>query len=350
MIQVEVTKNLILQEDICFGIGSVEQTRGSETFTGTKVNTADMPYDATHTLGERINDLDVAYNYIMANVGTDPAVVPLSSLIRKSGNDLIDNTNAVFTPQVIDSASSLEASYPKKLWVKIIDATKHQLKRGADVLLEFNPVSHVPIFDYSAIAAAVTPLLRLGTSAIEDVGTSAGNVVQLDGSGKLPAVDGSELINLPIPTVTAIPIGGIIMWPSSVLPANFMECNGVAISRTAYAALFDIIGTGYGAGDGSTTFQLPEFRGEFIRGWDHGRGVDVGRALGSSQLDAFQGHQHAYSTGGNSAHITGALAANTGAHDPKTTGIFSDGTNGTPRVASETRPRNTSVMYIIRYQ
>ena len=62
-----------------------------------------------------------------------------------------------------------------------------------------------------------------------------------------------------------------------------MPCNGSAVSRATYADLFTAIGTTFGIGNGSTTFNLPDLRGEFIRGWDNGRNVDPGRALGSFQ-------------------------------------------------------------------
>jgi len=62
-------------------------------------------------------------------------------------------------------------------------------------------------------------------------------------------------------------------------PDGWRACSGQAVSRTTYAALFAAIGTEYGVGDGSTTFDLPDLRGEFLRGWDNGRGVDSGRVL-----------------------------------------------------------------------
>ena len=59
------------------------------------------------------------------------------------------------------------------------------------------------------------------------------------------------------------------MYASSNIPTNWLECNGAAISRTTYSALFAAIGTTWGSGDGSTTFNLPETRGLFPRGWNH---------------------------------------------------------------------------------
>ncbi|WP_344824205.1 tail fiber protein, partial [Rurimicrobium arvi] len=79
-------------------------------------------------------------------------------------------------------------------------------------------------------------------------------------------------------------VGSISAFAFSAIPSDYLECNGAAVSRTTFATLFAKIGTTYGAGDGSTTFNLPDLRGEFIRGWDHGRGFDASRTIGSRQL------------------------------------------------------------------
>ena len=77
------------------------------------------------------------------------------------------------------------------------------------------------------------------------------------------------------------PIGSIIIYPVNDVPDHCLECNGAEISRETYSDLFAVLGTTYGAGDGSTTFQIPDLRGEFIRGWDHSSGIDASRAIGS---------------------------------------------------------------------
>lgn len=82
---------------------------------------------------------------------------------------------------------------------------------------------------------------------------------------------------------TVMPAGAVIFVPFSAAPSGFIKCNGVALSRTTYSRLFDKIGTTFGSGDGSTTFNVPDLRGEFLRGWDDSRGVDSGRAIGSWQ-------------------------------------------------------------------
>lgn len=68
-------------------------------------------------------------------------------------------------------------------------------------------------------------------------------------------------------------VASIAAFPLSWAPAGWLKCNGAAVSRTAYADLFARIGTMFGGGDGYSTFNLPDYRGEFLRGFDDGRGL-----------------------------------------------------------------------------
>ena len=90
----------------------------------------------------------------------------------------------------------------------------------------------------------------------------------------------------------AAPSGEIAFFARNSAPTGWLKANGAAVSRTTYAALFAAIGTTFGAGDGSTTFNLPDLRGEFVRCWDDGRGVDAGRAFGTQQADELKAHKH----------------------------------------------------------
>lgn len=86
-----------------------------------------------------------------------------------------------------------------------------------------------------------------------------------------------------------VPIGSIIDYPSLVFNSElFLSCNGQEISRTIYQDLFSVIGTMYGVGNGSTTFNVPDYRGTFRRTADLGKGLDNGRSVGSYQSDAIR--------------------------------------------------------------
>lgn len=137
----------------------------------------------------------------------------------------------------------------------------------------------------------------------------------------------------------------LIVWePTSTIQDGYIKANGAAISRTAYAWLFGRIGTAYGAGDGSTTFNVPDLRAQFLRGLDDGRGVDTGRVLGSLQLDAYQDHKH-------------TIAATNGAYNAQAGALSTAGTSNTGltatglgyRTAAETRPTNVAGYYCIAY-
>lgn len=182
-----------------------------------------------------------------------------------------------------------------------------------------------------------------------------------------------------------VPAGAVIMSAALATPSGYLYCNGQAVSRTAFASLYAAIGTNYGAGDGSTTFNVPDFRGTFARGWDNGRGLDPGRAFGTGgvasgfQADAFGVHSHSVSDPGhahtvydpghshsmtlwkgegndgpgkisnsyvnfvNSTGYTNASGTNIGIYSAATNiSLFNSG-------GRETVPKNVAVNYFIKY-
>ncbi|MEJ1390130.1 MAG: phage tail protein [Candidatus Sedimenticola sp. (ex Thyasira tokunagai)] len=140
--------------------------------------------------------------------------------------------------------------------------------------------------------------------------------------------------------------GTVSAFAMTAVPAGWIECNGATLSRTTYADLFAKIGTTYGAGDGSTTFHLPDLRGEFIRGWDHGRGVDAGRAIGSSQTDDLKSHSHTLTASSTIEGTSSDIDRNDGigSSTSRPRSISTNATGG-----SETRPRNIALMICIKY-
>ena len=140
-------------------------------------------------------------------------------------------------------------------------------------------------------------------------------------------------------------VGSIKYFITTVTPkGRYIKANGAAISRAAYSDLFAKVGTFWGAGNGSTTFNVPDLRGEFIRTWDDGRGVDASRSFGSFQSDEFKSHSHQLNTtgvieGSPVGPSFNALHAGSGKISSGTTAV-----GGT-----ETRPRNVALIAWIRY-
>lgn len=154
--------------------------------------------------------------------------------------------------------------------------------------------------------------------------------------------------------IEPFPIGSISFHASSTAPSGFLKCNGANVSRTTYADLFAIIGTAFGTGDGSTTFTLPDLRGEFVRGWDNGRGVDTSRVFGSAQADAFASHRHGdkdwfyYHNDQQSYHGPGSIIP----HLTYSGHMYYANRGGSVSAAvggTETRPRNIALLACIRY-
>lgn len=135
-----------------------------------------------------------------------------------------------------------------------------------------------------------------------------------------PSTDSSEILattkalNALRKIVSDSEVGRIGTFAMATPPPGWFRANGAAVSRSVYAALFAKIGTTYGAGDGVNTFNLPDPRGKFIRVLDDGRGIDVGRVLGSSQADETRSHNHTGSAAGAGGHTHVASSDTQGAH------------------------------------
>lgn len=141
------------------------------------------------------------------------------------------------------------------------------------------------------------------------------------------------------------PAGIIKYFANSTAPVGYLKANGAAVSRTTYGSLFTAIGTLYGAGDGSTTFNLPDLRGEFPRGFDDGRGVDSGRAIGTTQAEDFKSHSHSQTTSGVNNYNAGYGLVGGGSTWYTGPNPFNSGSTG----GTETRPRNIALLACIKY-
>ena len=189
------------------------------------------------------------------------------------------------------------------------------------------------------LAANIAPDRQDDTQLLQAINTLIAN----GGSGGNGGGSGSE-------------IGSVTAFAMPTPPEGWLICDGSAVSRTDYADLYAAIGTVWGHGDQIATFNLPDLRGEFVRGFDAGRGVDEGREFASGQLDQMQ-------------QITGSIGAVSRFNSPE--GVFSystqsgttDATSGITnqdrllfdsadspdaRVGSETRPRNIAMTYAIK--
>lgn len=164
----------------------------------------------------------------------------------------------------------------------------------------------------------------------------------------------TALENLGLGEGSALPVGVPVPWPSSTPPTGWLKCNGAPFSAEEYPELAKVYPTN----------ELPDLRGEFIRGWDDGRGVDSGRNLVTAQGDAIRnitGEIYATTAGNSQAIFSGAngaftqsgsatipnIAANSGAGDQRSSSVGFSASLQVP-TAAENRPRNVAFNYIVR--
>jgi microcystin-dependent protein len=204
-------------------------------------------------------------------------------------------------------------------------------------------------------------------SSLLAASAAPGKIVKVNSDGLMVTdIDGNAAT-----ASNGVPTGMIAYWPASGIPDGWLECNGATVSRDAYSELYAVIGDKYGKGDGSTTFNLPELRGEFLRVWSHGRTetvdgetveIDDDRELGSAQSDEFKHHQHLFVTSPRWANEGGYTEVSTFQSTRNTTS--GDGPQGHYRTkddvydedwdddyggsgGDETRPRNMALMACI---
>jgi phage-related tail fiber protein len=167
-----------------------------------------------------------------------------------------------------------------------------------------------------------------------------------------------------IAQASALPVGATVAFPAGTVAPGFLELDGSVKSIAVYPDLAAYLGTTFNQGDeGAGNFRLPESRGEFLRGWDHGRGVDAGRDIGTYQADMLKAHNHRYfdGTGATMDPAGGsASAVVNGVQQGLSVGAFLSTVNGGDALQTvsvvntvntggiETRGRNLAVMWCIK--
>ena len=185
------------------------------------------------------------------------------------------------------------------------DTDTGMFRSGANIIgFSTSGTTRVSISDAGLDMTNALPIRFQDSSGAPFVALKAPTSVSSDVTFTLPAADGSngQMLQtngsgaLSFTTVQGVPSGSVFCMAVATVPSGYLECNGAEISRTTFAALFAVIGTAYGTGNTTTTFNIPDLRGEFIRGLDLGRGVDSGRNIAIVQLSQNKSHNHPAST------------------------------------------------------
>jgi hypothetical protein len=191
------------------------------------------------------------------------APVTRESLTKGTYLNLVNTTNPVISLSTFDGLTPATLS---------VDATTT------------NTASKIVARDVSGNFAAGTITANLTGNVTGNITGNAGTATRLQTPRTINGVsfDGTQniVVEASDPNSGA-PVGAILYYPSATIPVGWMICDGASLSTTTYSLLFSKIG--YTFGGSGNTFRLPDLRGEFIRSWDGGRGVDSGRGVGTFQ-------------------------------------------------------------------
>lgn len=167
-------------------------------------------------------------------------------------------------------------------------------------------------------------------------------------------------VNSSFAQTLGVPAGIILPYGSTSAPTGYLSCDGAAVSRSTYSTLFSAIGTTWGVGDNSSTFNVPDLRAMFLRGTGtHGtanmaKGTDFSApAVGTIENDQMQDHKHqTIMSPGTSYQTYSSYAIGNNAYGTtynfNTTAPQEINSQGTPRTGDETRPVNAAVLYVIK--
>jgi microcystin-dependent protein len=145
-----------------------------------------------------------------------------------------------------------------------------------------------------------------------------------------------------------VPIGAVFHLATSTVPTGYLKCNGDTVPNGSgtiqgvtanFSALYTALGSTYGSAG-----KLPDLRGEFVRGFDDGRGIDTSRVFGSTQTDDLKSHVHTtvQMIGDNNVDGVDSTTTRSGDHHNQTRNTGAAG-------GTETRPRNVALMPVIKY-
>jgi len=238
-------------------------------------------------------------------------------------------------------------------WIYVVSAGAWVRAQDADESAECAPGHMIPVQAGTANKLTVWQLTNTDTPVVGDTALAFRVVIGKQGSTLADYGIGDAYtkaqtysqaqVDALLKNVNTMPIGSILPMPMATVPAGFLELDGSPQSIAAYPALAAYLGTAYNTGGEATGFfRLPDYRGEFLRGWSHGRDVDAGRALGSWQDSQNAEHTHKY----GKTHSTSYGLSNTGIKgvEPSDQVQYETASSG----GSEARPRNISVMWCIK--
>jgi len=334
-------------------------------------DTDDSANKATFFAGSAVRSQDLNDNFLQALYLSQEATT-ISTSISEGG--LTENSitgfhlanDSVGSDQILAGAvDTAELADGAVTTVKLDDLAVTDAKI-ADATITGSKLANSTVSETKLGNAAVSTI-KIQDDAVTSPKIADGTIIEgnlADGAVTTAKIADGAVTTSKFAGGLSIPVGAVFYFAANSAPTGYLTCDGSAISRTTYADLFAVVSTTFGAGDGSTTFNLPDLRGEFIRGFDAGKGTDSGRTFGSLQDQATAAPSttaFTTNTAGNHTH-TIPYAASSGF--PASYPSISTGSGGSTLISTsaagghshtitggdtETRPRNIALLPCIKY-
>ncbi|WP_192563722.1 phage tail protein [Pseudomonas gozinkensis] len=287
----------------------------------------------------------------VAVIAGDRVLLPNQTLAKDNGLWIVANGNWIRA-----NDANVSAKVTPGLTVMVEEGTLNgdslwHLTTNAPITLGTTALTFKMLAGRTGIAAGTYKSL-----SVDEYGraTAGSNPDTLSGFGIKDSYTKAEVEAL-IAKASALPVGSIVAFPVDSPPPGFLELDNSVRSSATYPDLSAYLGGKFNKGDeGVGNFRLPEARGEFLRGWDHGRGIDGGRVIGSSQSDTLQNIYGTFDgyldittvsgafTMGNMSRSSSSLNQKDAYHS-----VILDASK-VARTSAETRPRNIAVMWCIK--
>jgi microcystin-dependent protein len=335
-------------------------TTAGKSLVGINISTPDACIDAKSTaLSSTITTINKWLQLYGSN-GTTSDYLKIYDYRYGSGST--DATSEIRIEKTVDSS--------KKHYISF----KGGLSGSNKLSIGYNNVELITISETGALVTpvgitATTGNITASSGNISASGTATGGTGVTATTGNITSTAGNFVDRT---GGNIVPPGVIFSYASPTVPDGFFECDGSPISRITYATLFSVIGITHGQGNGTTTFNLPDYRGYFLRGYADGTSIDPDKAsrtamntggntgdnVGSIQTHAMQTHGHTYyydtpllnTTPNNWGDAWPGTSASTFSNTTTVGAPASLDWWNIPSVSAlETRPTNANVMYIIKY-
>jgi len=268
--------------------------------------------DANYTMTNFNGVSDEARNQVLVLIGTNTAQRNLIAPLVEKTYVIKNSTTGGFAVQIIGS-SGTGVVVPNGVTASVYCDGTNFYPTQINTVGNQTVNGNLAVTGTTALTGAATLSSTLGVTGATSLTTGSISGV-MTAPTAAAGTNTTQIATTAFVLANGVPTGGLVMWPTGSAPSGFLLCTGTAVSRTTYAALFAIVGTTFGVGDGSTTFNLPNYTNRMPYGTTVGTtggsadAVVVSHTHTATSTVADPTHNHGTGAGGNFALFSGGTS------------------------------------------